>query len=243
MIFSHVVRERIRTQNLQFKQARWRKEDLNPRFTAGDLMSWDYSIPPGQGKPMGAGQHSKQQQPPLQSSEHTSPTPAVHAVPDPKHSEPSFQLTEEAWNMVVWSTVTAPWLRGRSFCAFIKPGDSAGGRYSKVPVIFAHITVILEWGFPPKVSKEVVVNTHNRTRAVCHVSSVPESHRDTRVKWCTFSTAAHCSKGGKFGPEGRDTVMAEFKSKHWECTAYPDQLDSTLKRLEEAVIKHRRKRL
>lgn len=109
-------------------------------------------------------------------------------------------------------------------------------QYSKVPVIFAHITVIPEWGFPQKVSKEMVVNRHNRTRTVCHVSPVPESHRDTRVKWCMFSTAAHCSKGGKFGPEGRDTVMAEFKSKHWDYTAYPDQLDPTLKRLEEAVI-------
>lgn len=59
-------------------------------------MCRDYSIPPGQGKPMGAGQRSEQQQPPLQSSEHTSPTPTVHAVPGPKHSELSFQLTAEA---------------------------------------------------------------------------------------------------------------------------------------------------
>lgn len=50
---SHIIRERICTKNLQFKQTRRRREDLNPRFIAGDLMHREKPIPPCHRKPMG----------------------------------------------------------------------------------------------------------------------------------------------------------------------------------------------
>lgn len=106
MFFHHIVMETVCRKYSQFKQTRPRKDDYNPCFIAGDLMRTDSSAFPGQRVPTGMVEDrapTSNTSLPFQAGNNISQMPTVHTVPVPKHLQPSFQLTEKDWKMVVKS--------------------------------------------------------------------------------------------------------------------------------------------